>query len=111
MESLVGLLCDINDVGQSSWEEVDYLSAGSPGGANFGWSYRERAHLYGAASTPDDTLLTDPVAEYGHAQGISVIGGVVYRGEQLTDWQRVNLYGDYGSGFIWGSLWAKDGSW
>jgi glucose/arabinose dehydrogenase len=101
----------IGDVGQGSWEEIDHISAGSPGGANFGWNYREGAHPYAAASAPDGTLLIDPVAEYDHDQGISVIGGVVYRGEQLPDWQGIYLYGDYGSGFIWGLFRTDDGSW
>ncbi len=109
-DSLTGDLF-IGDVGQGSWEEVDYLSAGNPGGANFGWNYREGTHPYSATSVPDDTLLIDPVAEYGHDQGISVIGGLVYRGEQLPDWQGIYLYGDYGSGFIWGLFRTEDGSW
>jgi glucose/arabinose dehydrogenase len=109
-DSLTGDLF-IGDVGQGSWEEVDYLSAGIPGGANLGWNYREGSHPYSASSVPDDSLLIDPVAEYGHDQGISVIGGVIYRGEQLPDWQGIYLYGDYGSGIIWGLFQAEDGSW
>ena len=101
----------IGDVGQGSWEEIDYLSTGSPGGANLGWNYREGSHPYSAASVPDDSLLIDPVSEYSHDQGISVIGGAVYRGNQLPDWQGIYLYGDYGSGFIWGLFQAEDGSW
>jgi glucose/arabinose dehydrogenase len=101
----------IGDVGQGSWEEIDHISAGLPGGANFGWNYREGVHPYAAASAPDGTLLIDPVAEYGHDQGISVIGGVVYRGVQFPDWQGIYLYGDYGSGFIWGLFRTEDGSW
>src|SRR6185503_20988532 len=31
----------IGDVGQSTREEVDFESAGGPGGANYGWDYRE----------------------------------------------------------------------
>jgi glucose/arabinose dehydrogenase len=101
----------IGDVGQGSWEEVDYLPAGSPGGANFGWNYREGAHPYGGAAAPDDAVLIDPAAEYGHDQGISVIGGVVYRGDQFPDWQGIYLYADYGSGFIWGLFQTEDSSW
>ncbi len=109
-DSLTGDLF-IGDVGQGSWEEVDYYPAGSSGGANFGWSYREGAHPYSAEPEPEDTLLIDPVAEYGREQGISVIGGVVYRGEQLPDWQGIYLYADYGSGFIWGLSRSEGGSW
>ena len=31
----------IGDVGQNAWEEIDFLPAGSPGGANFGWNIME----------------------------------------------------------------------
>lgn len=101
----------IGDVGQSSWEEIDFLPAGGPGGANFGWNYREGAHPFSASSPPGELLLTDPVAEYGRDQGITVIGGVVYRGGQLPEWEGIYLYGDYGSGFIWGLFQGADGSW
>jgi hypothetical protein len=51
------------------------------------------------------------VAEYGRDQGFSVIGGVVYRGDQLPEWQGIYFYGDYGSGLIWGLLRDAAGSW
>lgn len=93
----------IGDVGQDTWEEVDFLAAGSAGGTNFGWNYREGSHHF--AGDPPATLhLTYPVAEYSHAEGgCSVTGGYVYRG-QLPDWQGIYLYGDYCSGKIWGLL-------
>ena len=101
----------IGDVGQGSWEEIDFLPAGSPGGANYGWSFREGSHTYSAGTADEDLGLTDPVAEYGRDQGYSVIGGVVYRGEQLPELKGIYLYGDYGSGNIWGLYPDYDGSW
>ncbi len=101
----------IGDVGQGSWEEIDFLPAGNSGRVNFGWNYMEGAHPYSPSLPPEDTTFTDPVAEYGRDQGISVIGGLVYRGDQLPDWQGIYLYGDYGSGIIWGLLRDADGSW
>ena len=100
----------IGDVGQNSWEEIDFHPAGAPGGANFGWNYREGAHPY-QGSSPSDPLLIDPIAEYGRDQGLSVIGGMVYRGEQLPEWRGIYLYGDYGSGLIWGLFREAEGSW
>jgi hypothetical protein len=90
----------IADVGQNAWEEINFLPAGSPGGANFGWNYREGASFRG--NPPQEIELIEPVAEYGHDQGCSVTGGAVYRGVELTDWQGVYLYGDYCSGLVWG---------
>jgi len=101
----------IGDVGQNQWEEIDYLPAGSPGGANFGWNYFEGSHPYDNQVPPDGLNTVQPVAEYSHAQGCSVTGGVVYRGSSLPDWQGVYLYGDYCSGNIWGLLRDPQGSW
>lgn len=100
----------IGDVGQNQWEEIDFLPAGSPGGANFGWNYREGLHPY-EGSPPAGLNLIDPVAEYDHSQGCSVTGGYVYRGPDLPDWSGVYLYGDYCSGLVWGLLHLPDGSW
>jgi glucose/arabinose dehydrogenase len=100
----------IADVGQDAWEEIDYLPAGSPGGANFGWSYFEGTHPY-RGSPPAGIKFVMPVAEYSHALGNAVIGGYVYRGVSLPAWQGVYLYGDYGSGRVWGLLHLKNGTW
>ena len=100
----------IGDVGSSTWEEIDFLPAETPGGTNFGWDLREGSHPYDNAS-PGDLILIDPVAEYDHPTGCSVTGGYVYRGEALPDFQGVYLYGDYCTGRIWGLLRLADGSW
>jgi glucose/arabinose dehydrogenase len=100
----------IGDVGQDAWEEIDYLPAGSSGGANFGWNYFEGSHPY-RGSPPADMIFVMPVAEYSHSLGNAVIGGYVYRGNQLLDWYGVYLYADYGSGRVWGLLHLPDGSW
>ncbi|MFO7943550.1 MAG: PQQ-dependent sugar dehydrogenase [Anaerolineales bacterium] len=100
----------IADVGQSAWEEVDYLPAGAPGGANFGWDYREGSHPF-EGDPPQDASLIDPVAEYNQSSGdCSVSGGAVYRGA-LPSWQGVYLYGDFCSGAVRGLLQVEDGSW
>lgn len=96
----------LGDVGQGDWEEVDYLPAGSPGGANFGWSLMEGSHPFNGAPAPDQTL---PVAEYSHAEGCSITGGAVYRGS-LPAWQGLYLYADFCSGNIWGLL-PRENAW
>jgi glucose/arabinose dehydrogenase len=100
----------IADVGQGSWEEVNYLPLESQPGANYGWVYREGRHPY-EGSPPEGAPLVDPVEEYDHGQGCSVTGGYVYRGRALPEWQGVYLFGDYCSGIIWGLLRNTDGSW
>jgi glucose/arabinose dehydrogenase len=91
----------IGDVGQGEWEEIDFLPAGSDGGANFGWDHREGAHDYEGGG-PEGML--DPVAEYSHSEGgCSVTGGYVYRGS-MPEWNGIYLYGDYCTGLIWGLI-------
>ena len=97
----------IADVGGNEWEEIDFLSAGSPGGTNFGWDHREGAHDFEGGG-PEGMI--DPVTEYSHAEGgCSVTGGYVYRGS-MPEWNGVYLYGDYCSGFIWGLI-NNGGTW
>jgi len=93
----------IGDVGQNAWEEIDYLPAGSSGGANFGWSLMEGTHGYDGDPQPGFLL---PVAEYGHESGCSVAGGYVYRG-LMPEWNGVYLFGDYCSGKISGVIMAN----
>ena len=97
----------IGDVGQDTWEEIDYLPAGSPGGTNFGWNYFEASHHF--ASQPSATdHFTYPVTEYNHNDGgCSIIGGYVYRGS-MPEWNGVYLYGDYCSGKVWGLIRSGD---
>ncbi len=98
----------IGDVGQSQWEEVNFLPADSTGAINYGWNLREGAHDY---SGGDAEALVDPIAEYDHSLGCSVTGGVVVRDPSLLTWQGVYLYGDYCSGRVWGLMRDEHGSW
>ena len=96
----------IADVGQGTWEEINFLPADSPGGTNFGWNAREGAHDYNG-NAPANAI--DPVAEYNHAEGgCSVTGGYVYRGS-MPEWNGIYLYGDYCTGFVWGLIRSNDG--
>jgi glucose/arabinose dehydrogenase len=96
----------IGDVGQGQWEEIDYLPAGSQGGANFGWSIMEGNHGYDGEAQPGLIL---PAAEYSHSEGgCSVTGGYVYRGA-MPEWQGIYLYGDYCTGYVWGLIPSGNG--
>jgi glucose/arabinose dehydrogenase len=100
----------IGDVGQNIYEEINYLPAGLAGGANFGWRYREGLHAF-KGTPPAGLALVDPIYEYAHGPGCSVTGGVVYRGQELPEWQGVYLFSDYCSGVVTGLLRGTDGSW
>ena len=90
----------IGDVGQSEWEEVDVQRATSPGGTNFGWNRMEGRHCFEPGSGCEDPTLTLPVAEYGHEQGCTVIGGIVDRAS-ASPLSGGYLFGDYCSGRLW----------
>ncbi|MBN1666563.1 MAG: PQQ-dependent sugar dehydrogenase, partial [Anaerolineales bacterium] len=99
----------IADVGQNQWEEIHFLAAGTPGGANFGWDYYEASHAF-EGSPPAEQAFVMPVWEYDHSQGCSVSGGLVYRG-RMPEWQGIYLYGDFCSGKVWGLLRDAQGNW
>jgi hypothetical protein len=82
-------------------------------GGNYGWNKCEGNHVF----RPNDAYrfpLTDhdieeenakyvaPVATYYHSDGRAVIGGRVYRGSRLPEFQGQYIYADFFSGFIWG---------
>jgi glucose/arabinose dehydrogenase len=91
----------IGDVGQGAWEEIDVQRAGVPGGTNFGWNLMEGTHCYQPSSACANRSLTLPVAEYGHDQGCTVIGGIVYRGGAQPALRGGYLFADYCSGRVW----------
>ncbi len=97
----------IGDVGQGSWEEIDFLPAGTPGGINFGWNRYEGLHDYSSGAQIEN--YRPPLFEYSHTEGCSVTGGYVYRGA-MPEWQGVYFYGDFCSGKVWGALRLADAS-
>ena len=90
----------IGDVGQDRWEEVDFLKAGTPPGANFGWSYYEGDNVY-KRQPIDRARLEFPVFEYPHTQGCAVTGGYVYRGSAIPSLAGYYLFADFCSGRVW----------
>jgi len=77
----------IGDVGQDQWEEVDFEPR-NRGGRNYGWPLREGRHDYDPARRAAFTPLTEPIYDYGHDLGASIIGGFVYRGAALPSTYR-----------------------
>ena len=90
----------IGDVGQSAWEEIDAAPANARG-LDFGWRRWEGRHCYDPAQGCDPDGVTQPVAEYDHGKGCSVIGGVVYRGTAIPALRGAYLFSDYCSGTLW----------
>jgi hypothetical protein len=99
----------IGDVGQNQWEEINFQPADSAGGENYGWNVYEGSHPYTGGPAPDGMIL--PIAEYSHNEGISVSAGYVYRGQAAPELTGVFLFGDFGTGNLWGSYRDADGVW
>lgn len=85
----------VGDVGQASWEEVDLVAAGD----NLGWSVREGAGCYDATGGCRGGGMVDPVYAYGHLEGVSITGGVVWEAGGVLDGAYV--FGDFGTGRLW----------
>ncbi|HEX6586409.1 MAG TPA: PQQ-dependent sugar dehydrogenase [Solirubrobacterales bacterium] len=80
----------IGDVGAGSFEEIDYVpaSAGTGGGANYGWPLCEGFQGNCPGTIP-------PVFAYAHSDPCNaVIGGYVYRGSQVPELSGRYLYTD-----------------
>lgn len=71
----------IGDVGQNSWEEINFKPAASTLGVNYGWKCYEGNVAFELAGCPTDmSTYTFPVFTYPTVSPKSITGGVVYRG-------------------------------
>jgi len=91
----------VGDVGQNNVEEIDVipnLGDVTPAGQNFGWVDKEGSYLFisdndldpdpdndenGNGDYADTNGMTDPILEYDHQDGATVLGGFVYRGSSM----------------------------
>jgi hypothetical protein len=92
----------IGDVGQGSWEEINFQPAASAGGENYGWRIMEGFNCYiNEGVGCFHPTLTDPVLSYGHGLGdCSVTAGFRYRG-MSPSYVGEFIYGDFCTGRIW----------
>ncbi len=93
----------VGDVGQNQIEEIDIVTKGG----NYGWNLKEGSFKFdpNTGDVSDDLNdlpdeLIDPVAEYDHDEGITVIGGYVYRGSAIPELVGRYVFGDFSSGFF-----------
>jgi glucose/arabinose dehydrogenase len=83
----------IGDVGQNLQEEVDFATAGTGAGANYGWSIWEGDRRNKPGTAPDATF---PVLVAHHSSGYcAIIGGYVVRDRSLPSLYGRYLFGDY----------------
>jgi glucose/arabinose dehydrogenase len=95
----------LGDVGQLLVEELDIIENGK----NYGWVKKEGTLCFDPfnptvppppatcanATGPFGEPLIDPIAQYLHPQGVSIIGGFVYRGSQFPELYGKYLFGDF----------------
>lgn len=94
----------VADVGQNEVEEINVLQKGG----NYGWRVKEGTFFFNQANgtiasgipfEPVPVGVIDPLAQYDHSEGISIIGGFVYWGTLLPAFRGHYLFGDFGTSF------------
>lgn len=91
----------ISDVGQSSREEINKVSAPLTPGLNFGWKCYEGNIPYSTSGCLPASNYTFPVAEYVWGGGnCSITGGYVYRGSTYPNMVGKYFFADYCSNRI-----------
>jgi glucose/arabinose dehydrogenase len=73
----------IGDVGQNSWEELDFTPRRSPGLENYGWRVYEGKERYTNETPNSAGHLVMPYVALPNPPNCSVIGGFVYRGSAV----------------------------
>jgi glucose/arabinose dehydrogenase len=94
----------VADVGQGAVEEVNLIESGG----NYGWRIKEGTFDFDDTVPTDPAVpLVDPIAQYQHPGetlgltevGLSVTGGVVYRGDDFPELDGKYIFGDWSIGF------------
>jgi glucose/arabinose dehydrogenase len=99
----------VGDVGQSAWEEVDFVEAGR----DYGWNAMEGFECY--SGDCDDNLAPNAVNADGLSMPLfatsqdggdcSVIAGAVYRSCEVPEWDGTFLFADYCNPDVRGLRW------
>lgn len=100
----------LTDVGSSFWEEVNFESAGSGGGFNYGWRCYEAHKPNNLTGCQAAESYTYPVYAHSHGTMCAIIGGYVYRGNVYPILDGHYLFADLCSGRMWGLLRQPDNS-
>jgi glucose/arabinose dehydrogenase len=98
-DKLSGMLV-VADVGQNLVEEIDIVRKGG----NYGWRLKEGTFLFDpdgvAVGQPlEDESLLDPAAQYDHDDGLSIIGGYMYYGQEVPALRSFYVFADFSQGF------------
>ena len=93
----------IADVGQGTWEEINYQAGSGTGGENYGWDLYEGDECPNPSCGSATCLIpshTPPILQYPTFTGCAVTGGYVYHGCRMPDLHDRYFYSDYCAGSI-----------
>jgi len=92
----------IGDVGQDSFEEIDYRAAGSTGGVNYGWHCYEGNNTYNTTGCGPTSNYVFPAYTYpSQNPSAAITGGIVYRGAMQPALYGYYVAADFYSGIFY----------
>ena len=106
----------VGDVGQNTWEEINWLPSNNKFERNFGWNIMEGLNCFPEEAQCNSDSFILPIFVYPNdakyvktilgikqldMHGCSVTGGYVYRGEGIPGIYGRYFFGDYCTGKIW----------
>jgi glucose/arabinose dehydrogenase len=94
------------DVGEDKEEEIDIVEKG----ADYGWPIMEGDSIFARSNQENKTALTAPINTYSHKDGICVIGGGCYYGNEIPALKNKYVFADY-NGSMFALLKNTAGTW
>jgi glucose/arabinose dehydrogenase len=94
----------LGDVGEGKWEEVNHVVAGG----NYGWDCFAGPEVWEDDEQCVGKDFIEARALFTHEEGLAVVGGFVYRGDEMPELYGWYVYGDYLSGRVWALNTADD---
>ncbi len=103
----------IGDVGEETWEEINFIPAGSSGGQNFGWPCMEGPGIFRQDACSENASYTAPIYAYQHQLHgeCAVTGGFVYRGDDIPELAGQYLFGDLCATKLMSLVSEGEGAW
>ncbi|HEY6977778.1 MAG TPA: PQQ-dependent sugar dehydrogenase [Chitinophagaceae bacterium] len=104
----------IGDVGQNTWEEVDFIKPPQSAGSNYAWRCYEGNDAYNTSNCRNASNYDLPIFQYHHNAtdgGACIIGGYVYRGSAFQQLRGYYICADYISGNAWKLKSNNAGGW
>lgn len=102
----------IGDVGQDSFEEIDFRAAAVTANVNYGWHCYEGNAPFNTTGCGPVTDYVFPVYNYPTQNPLAAVtGGIVYRGAAYAGLQGYNVSADFFSGTFYLTIANGTGGW